>query len=44
MMVASNTWLADLTRLELPEDRDWLDRNSIVIDVGTEPLYESEDV
>ena len=38
-MIASNTWLADLAAINREEDRQWLEANSIVVDVGTVPLW-----
>ena len=39
LMIASNTWLADLAAIKREEDRQWLEANSIVVDVGTVPLW-----
>jgi hypothetical protein len=38
-MIASNTWNADLAALQRDEDRQWLVDNSIVVDVGSTPLW-----
>jgi hypothetical protein len=39
LMIASNTWKADLAALKRDEDRQWLVDNSIVVDVGSTPLW-----
>jgi hypothetical protein len=39
LMIASNTWNADLAALKRVEDRQWLVENSIVVDVGSSPLW-----
>ena len=39
LMSASNTCLADLAALKRVEDRQWLVQNSIVVDVGSSPLW-----
>ena len=39
MIIASNTWHDDLAALERPSDRRWLIANSIVVDVGSTPLW-----
>ena len=38
-VICSNKWISEVDRLEDVEDRDWLRDNSIVLDVGTEPMY-----
>ncbi len=39
LMIASNTWKTDLAALKRDEDRQWLVDNSIVVDVGSTPLW-----
>ena len=39
MMIASNTWESEVAALKRHEDRDWLRDNSMVVDVGKEPLW-----
>ena len=39
MTIASNTWNSKLNSLEREEDRDWLSKNAIVVEVGTVPLW-----
>ena len=39
LMIASNTWNADLASLKRNEDRQWLIDNSIVVNVGSKPLW-----
>ena len=39
LMVASNTWLADLAAIKREEDREWLVANRMFVDVGTVPLW-----
>ena len=38
LMIASNSWNADLATLNRDEDRQWLIDNSIVVNVGSTPL------
>ena len=42
MMIASNTWDSELKELKRDEDRAWLKANSIVVKVGTQPLFIEE--
>ena len=39
MMIASNTWVSELKALKRVEDRKWLEDNSIVVNVGSQPLW-----
>ena len=39
MMIASNTWVSEVAALKRHEDRDWLRDNSMVVEVGKEPLW-----
>ena len=39
LMIASNTWNADLAALQRDEDRQWLVGNCIVVNVGSSPLW-----
>ena len=39
MMIASNTWKSELAALRRPEDRKLLEDNSIVVEVGSQPLW-----
>jgi len=39
MMIASNTWESELKALTRVEDRKWLEDNSIVVTVGSLPLW-----
>ena len=39
LMIASSTWLADLAALKRKEDAQWLINNSIVVHVGSQPLW-----
>ena len=39
LMTAFNTWNAGLATLQRDEDRQWLVDNSIVVDVGSTPLW-----
>ena len=41
LMIASNTWMAELDQLACDEDRKWLMANSILVQV-TSPLYVEE--
>lgn len=40
MIVCSNRWTEEVQALELDADRRWLRDNSIVIDVGSERMYQ----
>ncbi len=39
MIIASNTWKSDLAQLGRKEDAEWLKKNSIVVEVGSQPLW-----
>ena len=39
MMIASNTWRSELEALKRDEDRQLLKDNSIVVEVGSQPLW-----
>ena len=39
MIIASNTWVSELEQLERKEDAEWLKKNSIVVEVGSQPLW-----
>ena len=39
MMIASNTWVSEVKALEREEDRNWLSANSMVVEVGNNPLW-----
>ena len=39
LMIASNTWKADLAALQQDEDRQWLVDNTFVDDVGSTSLW-----
>ena len=41
LIIASNTWMAELDQLACDEDRTWLMANSILVQV-TSPLYVEE--
>jgi hypothetical protein len=38
-VICSNKWNSEVEELESVEDREWLKANSIVLDVGNEPMY-----
>ena len=38
-LIACNTWKSELEVLRRPEDRKWLEDNSIVVNVGSQPLW-----
>ena len=40
LMICSNTWVGDLQGLQRAEDREWLGKNSILLDVRDEPMYQ----
>ena len=39
MIIASNTWVTELKQLARKEDAEWLRKNSIVVEVGSKPLW-----
>ena len=39
LMIASSTWLADVEALNRREDAQWLIDNSMVVNVGSQPLW-----
>lgn len=39
LMICSNTWKSDLHDLKLREDREWLEDNSVYLDVGKMKMY-----
>ena len=38
-VICSNKWISEVEALDCVEDRDWLNENSIVLDVGSVPMY-----
>ena len=38
-VICSNKWISEVDNLECVEDREWLRENSIVLDVGKEPMF-----
>ena len=38
-MICSNKWISEVENLDCVEDREWLKENSIVLDVGAEPMF-----
>jgi len=38
-VICSNKWISEVEELECVEDREWLRDNSIVLDVGSEPMF-----
>ena len=39
MLICSNTWLEELEALPKAGDREWLIANTVLLDVGTDPLF-----
>ena len=42
MIICCNTWTAELHALKFREDREWLETNSVVVEV-TAPLWETDE-
>jgi hypothetical protein len=38
-VICSNKWISEVADLDCVEDREWLHENSIVLDVGNNPMY-----
>ena len=38
-VICSNKWISEVENLDCVEDREWLKENSIVLDVGDEPMF-----
>ena len=43
LMIASNTWLAELKELKREEDREWLSTNSVLVHVDSPLFLEGDD-
>ena len=39
LMISSNTWVTEHAALKREADRNWIANNSILVDVGSEPLW-----